>query len=80
MTINTVLVPVAPSDRDRTGLFSALKIARLLGAHLEAVFVRPDPKDVYVYAGLDPEISERANREQRARVEANGIAAAEQAR
>ncbi|MBW4982723.1 universal stress protein [Mameliella sp. CS4] len=77
--IRTVVAPVAPVAQDRTGLLSALAVARSLGAHLDAAFVRPDPKDVFIYLGLDPTVADQANREQRTRVEADGLAAAEQA-
>lgn len=78
--IQTLVAPIAPLGEDRTGLLSALAVARTLGAHLDAVFVRPDPEDVFVYMGLDPSLADRANREQREKVEADGLAAAERAR
>ena len=79
MTVRTLVAAVAPVAEDRTGLLSALAVAKTLRAHLDAAFVRPDPEDTFVYMGMDPATADRASNEQRVRVETEGLAASRRA-
>jgi len=52
MTIKTILVPVSDSRSGKPALQAALAVARMVGAHLEALHVRPDPRTAMLeYAG-----------------------------
>jgi nucleotide-binding universal stress UspA family protein len=51
MTIKTLLAPVSAADGSRSTLDVALKIARRLGAHIDVLHVRPDPRGLVPYTG-----------------------------
>ena len=51
MSIGKVLVPVTGATRDLVALRGALAAAVLLDAHLEALFVRPDPVETMPFYG-----------------------------
>ncbi len=51
MSIRKILVPLAGADRDQVALESSAVAARHLGAHVEALFVRPDPSDAMPFVG-----------------------------
>jgi nucleotide-binding universal stress UspA family protein len=55
MPIKSILVPMNAVQSDRGTLDLALTVARPTNAHIRAVFVRPDPRDVAVYGGLGAE-------------------------
>jgi nucleotide-binding universal stress UspA family protein len=46
-----ILVPLTGAPRDETVLAGAFAAARLFGAHLEALFVRPDPVEAMPFYG-----------------------------
>ena len=46
----TILVPATGSQSDSAALKTGLAVARLFGAHLECLHVRPDPRQVLVQA------------------------------
>ncbi len=53
MSVKTVLVPLIGSDEacDETALRSALTLARRLGAHVDALHVRLDPRSAAAFVG-----------------------------
>ncbi len=53
MSVKTVLVPLIGSDEacDQTALRSALTLARRLGAHVDALHVRLDPRSAAAFVG-----------------------------
>ena len=55
MPIKTILVPMNAAQSDSVTLDLALMVARRTNAHIQALFVRPDPKDIALYAGFGPE-------------------------
>lgn len=55
MTIKTILVPMNAAQSDRVTLDLALMVARPTNAHIQALFVRPDPRDIALYAGFGSE-------------------------
>jgi nucleotide-binding universal stress UspA family protein len=55
MPIKSILVPMNAVQSDQTTLDLALGLARPAGAHIRALFVRPDPRDVAVYGGFGAE-------------------------
>lgn len=72
--IRSIVVPLVSGSDDAMGLASAISVANSLQAHLEVVFMRPDPETTYVYAGMGT--SERIDKEIRERVDEAGKAAA----
>jgi nucleotide-binding universal stress UspA family protein len=46
-----ILVPLTGAQRDQAVLAGAFEAARLFGAHLEALFVRPDPVEAMPFYG-----------------------------
>jgi nucleotide-binding universal stress UspA family protein len=51
MAVRTILAPVAGSDMDRRVLSLAFSVARRFDAHLEVLFVAPEPQDVIPIVG-----------------------------
>lgn len=51
MTPKTILAPLSGGGEDRTALLIALTAARRFGAHVDALFVAPDPKDSVLVLG-----------------------------
>lgn len=51
MTPKLILVPLSGADTDRVALETALTVARRFEAHLEVLFVTPDPKDSVLVLG-----------------------------
>ena len=51
MAIKTLLAPVSAADVSRSTLDVALKIARRVGAHIDVLHVRPDPRGLVPYTG-----------------------------
>ena len=51
MSIAKILVPVAGAERDLAPLRGGMLAAELFGAHLEALFVRPDPAEAMPFYG-----------------------------
>src|SRR5690348_4905905 len=53
MTFAKILVPITGSPTDGTALGTAFAAARVFRAHVAALFVHPDPREVtaYVYSG-----------------------------
>ena len=50
--IKTILVPLSGTDEDRRALEAAHSVAQSFGAHLEALYVRPDPIELVRAAGF----------------------------
>lgn len=46
MTVRNILVPICPHVAFDAQLDAALHIARRVGAHINAIFIRPNPRDV----------------------------------
>lgn len=46
MSFRTLLVPLFGADRDRPALDAAMAVAREFDSHVDAMFVRPDPREV----------------------------------
>jgi nucleotide-binding universal stress UspA family protein len=55
MPIKSILVPMNASQSDRGTLDLALALARPRRAHVVALFVRPDPRDIALYGGFGAE-------------------------
>ena len=51
MTPRFILVPFCGTDADRVALETALTVARRFDAHLEVLFITPDPKDSVLVLG-----------------------------
>jgi len=51
--IRRLLVPLVGSDNDQLVLDVGFGLARDLSAHVDALFVRPDPEDAVPYLGMD---------------------------
>jgi len=51
MTIKTLLAPVSAAEVGRSTLDVALQFARLFGAHIDVLHVRPDPRGLVPYTG-----------------------------
>lgn len=58
MTIRKILVPVTGAKQDAGALSLAFAAAKPLDAHVEALFVRPDPREAVPYIGMpvSPEV------------------------
>jgi nucleotide-binding universal stress UspA family protein len=55
MPLKSILVPLNAVQSDRGSLDLALTVARPTGAHIRALFVRPDPRDAAIYGGFGAE-------------------------
>jgi len=66
------MMPVDSRAGDRLEFSAGLSLAQTLEAHLEAVFVRPDPDETFIYLGLAPLSRDVAMQEMRARMDARG--------
>ena len=62
MSYRKILVPIFGSRRDQAALEGAFGLAKEFGAHVEALFVRPDPVSSLPYAYLDGDFSGYAAR------------------
>lgn len=51
MSIKTILVPLCGADSDPTALSAALTVARAFEAHVDALFVKLDPRDAVPMLG-----------------------------
>ena len=51
MSPKFILVPASGAEEDRVALESALAVARRFNAHLEVVFIAPDPRDSVLVLG-----------------------------
>ena len=51
MSLKTILVPLAGTDSDPVALNAALKVARDFDAHVDALFVKLDPRDAVPMLG-----------------------------
>jgi len=58
MSIAKILVPVTGTKRDTVALRTAFAAAKVFGAHVEAMFVHPDPRETIPYVGvpLSPQV------------------------
>ncbi|MBV8169621.1 MAG: universal stress protein [Alphaproteobacteria bacterium] len=78
MTIKSIVVPVTGVPNDRQLLDFALAVAKQTGAHIRALFVRPDPRQLLAYTTPldgDPWSLQRLADE----LEADGVAAGKRA-
>jgi nucleotide-binding universal stress UspA family protein len=75
-----MILPLSAPAGDDSGLHRALGVAERLGAHVEGVFVRPDPTEAFAYTGMAPADFDWATKEIRDRVDSHGRAAAVEAR
>lgn len=77
MTIRKILVPLTGSERDQGALATAFSFARWLDAHVEGLFVRPDPTETLPYMGegvAGPVIQDIMNAAREAADQASGRA------
>ena len=51
MSYRKILVPLVGSDRDKQVLAAAFTVAKTFGAHVAALFVRPEPSEALPYMG-----------------------------
>jgi len=54
MGIRTIIVPLGTGQDDKQSLESDISVAQSLSAHLEVLFIRPDPETRHVYTGTPP--------------------------
>lgn len=80
MTVRSILMPVVGDDQGQVDLSVGIAIAQALSAHLEAVFIRPDPESVFRFAGFGATERDALERQMRQRVDATGRAEAERRR
>jgi nucleotide-binding universal stress UspA family protein len=73
-------MPVVGSAGTYSQLAVGISLAQALDAHIEAVFVRPDPEEMFVYLGFEPSNRDVAAREVRDRIDAKGKAEADKFR
>ncbi len=78
MAIKSIIAPLTSGLDEGSTIAQAISVAQTLSAHLEVVFVRPDPETHYVYTGILP--SDRMSRDIRERMSETGKAAAESSR
>jgi nucleotide-binding universal stress UspA family protein len=57
MSLRKILVPVFGNRRDQVALESAFRIAKEFGAHVDALFVRPNPTIALPYGYLSGDVS-----------------------
>ncbi len=88
MTFRKILVPVTGADSDSIALAGAMALARPFNAHIQALFVTPDPREAVPFVGMpvSPEIVQQIidnagsiAQAARVRAEAHVTAAAEAA-
>jgi hypothetical protein len=80
LAFRSAIVPLTAVSDTKATIGPALAAAGALGAHLDAVFVRPDPEQMFVYTGLQPVDLDLAAQPVRDKIDANGRDAAERAR
>ncbi|MDU8912311.1 universal stress protein [Aestuariicoccus sp. MJ-SS9] len=74
------MMPVEGAADDREAWRGGLALAQALEAHIEAVFVRPDPEEAFEYFGLETTSQSAESHQMRDRLDARGRAEAERAR
>lgn len=57
MSFRKILVPVFGNRRDQVALESAFRIAKEFGAHVDALFIRPNPTTALPYGYLSGDVS-----------------------
>jgi nucleotide-binding universal stress UspA family protein len=80
LTTRAILMPVVGGGQGPAELSVGVALAQALSAHLEAVFVRPDPEAAFEYAGFGATYRDALERQMRARIDATGRAEAERHR
>jgi nucleotide-binding universal stress UspA family protein len=80
MTPKRILVPFVGSDHDFLGFDVARKLACQFHAHVDALFVRPNPVAAHVYANMDEDSQEDLQAHYRQLVDEEGRRAAARAR
>jgi nucleotide-binding universal stress UspA family protein len=80
MTTRAILMPVVGDGQGPAELSVGLTLARVLSAHLEAVFIRPDPEEAFEYAGIGVTYRDALERQMRQRIDAAGRTEAERHR
>jgi hypothetical protein len=78
--IRTILVPLFGGDNDQQGLDQGFVLGRKLCAHIDALFVRPDPEEAVPYLGIGDGHLEETKEQYRRSAETLGIKAATKAR
>ncbi|SLN30677.1 Universal stress protein family protein [Roseovarius litorisediminis] len=76
MRIRTILVPFNVARDDKAAFLRVFSVAEALKAHVQVVFVRQDPDEVFVYLGMDVESPSELREYTRKRVEEEGKLAA----
>ena len=79
--MRALFVPLTGAPTDGAHLETALGVAQVLNAHVSAVFIRPDPQEVFVYTGMMPSVySGDLEAELSKKIESAGKADAERSR
>jgi hypothetical protein len=73
----TIFLPGWAQSDDRPAASHVITVAERLSAHLQAVFIRPDRNDAFVYTGQWPSDIDIGRQELREQVAANGPASTE---
>lgn len=80
MTVRSILMPVVGDGQGQAELSVGVALAQAFSAHLEALFVRPDPEAVFQYSGFGATDRDALERQMRQHVDATGRAEAERHR
>jgi len=80
MGIRSILAPLLGTSDDMRMLDRAMGIGALFRSHVEVLHVRPDPEEAFLYMGLDPKNREKSRQQFRDLIDAEGRAAAAEAR
>jgi nucleotide-binding universal stress UspA family protein len=80
MTTRAILMPVVGDGQGPAELSVGLTLAQAYSAHLDAVFIRPDPEAAFEYAGFGATYRDALERQMRQHIEVTGRAKAERYR
>ncbi|MCU4651462.1 universal stress protein [Roseibacterium sp. SDUM158016] len=80
MTTRAILMPVVGDGQGPAELSVGVALARAFSAHLEAVFIRPDPEAAFEYAGFGATDRDALERQMRQRIDTTGRADAQRHR
>ncbi|ANP35373.1 hypothetical protein JL2886_00442 [Phaeobacter gallaeciensis] len=80
MAMRNIVMPIAPGRYDPSSLRRAITLAKRLPCHLDVVFLLPDPKETFIYTGIEPTEQDGPLSDIRDRMEDHGRSAAEASR
>lgn len=80
MAIRAIMMPVNGATDEPSEWAAGIAVAQALAAHLEAVYVRPDPQEAFSFFGLNPATRDAETHRLQTRLEEQGKADAARAR